>query len=303
MATLQETNTQPGSAAKEVKTEWRNVRLEVLEKIEDLPSFSSVVMEFMELTRQEFFSAKDFEAVICKDQALVARLLKVANCGLYGRSRTIRSIPEAVVLIGLDNLKRIVYAVSSQGLMTKQMTHYGYHEKQGFWVHAMATGQAAKVLADACPDAGVRAEEIFVAGLLHDVGKLVLDGFLGERPHKQVSREMEISAVGLDHGELAGHILKQWNIPLSITAPISHHHDFRNGGEHRKAAAILALARGVCREWKVGVQSPLDLSWEVPHDKFAEEMDEIGLTADRWPGVVWNIQQSLAGLEDLFERM
>ncbi len=300
MTTLQETNATPTPATGDGSPEWRSVRLEVLDQVEDLPSFNSVVLEFMEVTRQEFFSAKDFEAVICKDQGLVARLLKVANCGLYGRSRTIGSIPEAIVLIGLDNLKRIVYAVSSQGLMTRQMTHYGYHEDQGFWMHAMAVGQAAKILADACPDSGVHGEEIFISGLLHDIGKLVLDGFLGQRPHKQVSCEMERSAVGLDHCELAGHILKQWNIPASITAPIAFHHDFAAGGEYLKSAAVLSLARGVCSEWGVGYQSPLDLSWEVPHDKFAAEMVQIGLTADRWPGVVWNIQQSLAGLEDLF---
>ena len=294
---------QPAATGSEPSESWRSVKLEVLERIEDLPSFSTVVMEFLDLTHQEFFSASDFEKVLFKDQALVARLLKVANCGLYGRSRNVRSIPEAVILIGLDNLKRIVYAVSAQGLTRTGMRHYGYHENQGFWIHSMAVGQAARILADACPETGLRGEEILVAGLLHDVGKLVLDEFLGERPHRQVSREMEVAAVGLDHAELAGYILKQWNIPASITGAILHHHDFEQAGEYRKAAALLSLARGVCREWGVGVKNPLDLSWEVPHDRFAAEMEEIGLPADRWQAVVWSMQQSLAGLEELFERL
>ena len=272
----------------------------MLEKVEDLPSFNSVVLEFVQLARQEFFSAQDFERVICKDQALVARLLKVANCGLYGRSRTINSIPEAIVLIGLDNLKRIVYAVSSQGMMCNELTHYGYHADQGFWIHSMAVGQAAKILSECCPECGVRGEESFVSGLLHDVAKLILDGFLGERPHHKVSLEMERSSVGLDHCELAGLILKQWNIPPSISGPVSHHHDFQAAGEWTKAAAILSLARGICDEWKVGTHNPTDLSMDIPMSRFAAEMEEIGLDQSRWESVIWNIRQSLSGMEDLF---
>ena len=279
---------------------WRNIRFEVLEKVEDLPSFNSVVMEFMKLSRREFFSAKDFETVICKDQALVARLLKVANCGLYGRSRTINSIPEAIVLIGLDNLKRIVYAVSSQGIMCNKLVHYGFHDEQGFWIHSMAVGQAARILSECCPECGIRGEESFVSGLLHDVAKLILDGFLGNRPHKKVSLEMERTAVGLDHCELAGLILKQWNIPPAITGPVTFHHDFQAGGDWKKAAAILSLARGICAEWNVGIDHPIDVSQEIPMSRFAAEMEEIGLDQSRWESVIWNIRQSLSGMEELF---
>ena len=88
--------------------DWRTVRFDVLERIESLPSLSNVVVEFLELARREFFTAKDFEAVICKDQALVARLLRLANSGIYGKPRSVRSVAEAVVLIGLNDMKKIV---------------------------------------------------------------------------------------------------------------------------------------------------------------------------------------------------
>ena len=131
--------------------EWKTVRFEVLESIESLPSLSLVVTEFLALARRDFFTAKDFERVISKDQALVARLLKVANSGLYGRSRTITSIPEAVVLIGVDHLKKIVYAVSSEGLTKRRLENYDYHPEEGFWLHAMGVGYATKVLVEASP--------------------------------------------------------------------------------------------------------------------------------------------------------
>ena len=80
---------------------WRNIRFEVLEKMESLPSLNSVVLEFLELSQREYFTAKDFETVISKDQALTARVLKLANSGMYGRSRSIKNLTEAVVVVGL----------------------------------------------------------------------------------------------------------------------------------------------------------------------------------------------------------
>ena len=214
-------------ARSSARGQWRRIRFDVLDRIESLPSLSNVVLEFLTLARRDYYSAKDFETVICKDQALVARLLKVANCGLYGRSRSITSIPEAVVLIGLENLKKIVYAVSSAGLMRKQMAHYDFHSQQGFWVHSMALGQTARVVAEASPNCPLHGEEGLVTGLLHDVGKLVIDEFLTGEPGAPVTLELEREAVGLDHAEMAEHILKQWNLPESITACVRHHHDFR----------------------------------------------------------------------------
>ena len=160
------------------KKNWRTVRFDVLERIEQLPSLSNVVNEFLMLARREFFTAKDFEQVISKDQALVARLLKVANSGLYGRARSIDSIPEAVVLIGLENLKKIVYSVSAEGLMRRELPAYDYHVDHGFWLHALAVANASRVVAEALPDCPLRGEEAFVAGLVHDVGKLVIVDFL-----------------------------------------------------------------------------------------------------------------------------
>ena len=283
--------------------QWREIRFEVLEKVENLPSFNSVIVEFLQLCRNEFFSAHDFEKVICKDPALVARLLKIANCGLFGRSRSIPSIPEAIVLIGLDNLKKIVYAVSSQGMMCSDLTHYDYHPDRGFWIHAMGVGQTAQILSKACPEAGFRPEESFVSGLLHDVGKLVLDGFLEPGPNTKVTLEVEQNAVGLDHSELASLILKQWNLPESITGSVRYHHDFQSAEECKSGAAILSLARGICAEWGVGTENPYDLSRRVSPDNFSAEMEVIGLEESSWEGVIWNIQQSLSSLEDLFSNI
>ena len=96
---------------------------------------------------------------------------------------------------------------------------------------------------------------------------------------------MEREAVGLDHCELAELILKQWNIPASITGPVRYQHDFDAADPWRMGAAILSLSRGVCREWKVGLEHPIDVSLEISPELFSDEMEEIGLDESRWNSV------------------
>ncbi len=286
----------------EAGDDWRRVRFDVLEQIDKLPSLSTVIHEFLTLSEQEFFSAADFEKVISKDQALVARLLKVANSGLYGRSRSINSIAEAVVLIGLDNLKRLVYTVSTEGLTRRELVHYEFHSDGGFWLHSMAVGLTAKVFAEAAPAVGMRGEEAFVAGLLHDVAKLIIDDFLPGEGTGPITLENEREAVGLDHAELAEYLLKQWNLPTAITEAVRNHHCEPLDEQASKGGILLGLAEGVCDLWGVGRQRPVDLSQEAPMAPFLPAMTQIGLGEQRWDSLVWDIRQQLAGGEDLYHQ-
>ncbi len=280
---------------------WRRVRFDVLEQIDKLPSLNTVIHEFLALSEQEFFSAADFEAVISKDQALVARLLKVANSGMYGRSRSIPSIAEAVVLIGLDNLKKIVYSVSTEGLTRRELVHYGFHPDGGFWLHSMAVGLTARVFAEAAPGVGLRGEEAFVAGLLHDVAKLIIDDFLPDDSAGLVSLEDERKAVGLDHAELAEYLLKQWNLPETITDAVRNHHGDPQDQDCGDSGVLLGLAEGVCDLWGMGRRRPVDLSQDAPVESFQSALVRIGLDESRWESLMWDIRQKLTGCEDLYQ--
>jgi HD-like signal output (HDOD) protein len=290
----------PISPPVEPDTRWRTVRFEVLQRLESLPSLNSVVIEFLDLSRREYFTAKDFEAVISKDQALVARVLKQANSGLYGRSRTINSIPEAVVLIGLDSLKKIVFSVSTEGLTRRHLENYAYHRNQGFWLHSLGVAQASRVLGEVAPRCSLRNEEVYVAGLLHDVGKLIINDFLPPGNGKRVSRRKEIEAVGLDHSELAEHILRQWNLPESITTSVRYHHNYQQAGEWVPGAAVLTLAEGICGHWGLGRKENIDLSEDVPVEKFLLALEDLGLSTEKWDQVIWDIRQNLVGLGRTF---
>ncbi len=280
---------------------WRAVNLDVLRRVDDLPSLSSVVAEFLELTRREFFTAKDFESVISKDQALVARLLKVANSAMYGRSRRIHSIPESVVLVGLDQMKRIVFSVSTEGLTRTRLKNYAYESSRGYWMHSTAVGLAARAIIDVLPQKPLHGEEAFVAGLLHDVGKLIIDDFLDPAAGpREVTLAEEADVVGLDHAELAEYILGQWKLPESIVESIRDHH---RGLEHEDipaGARLLQLAEAIVCTWHVGRGDEIDLSVDFDPEPHQALLDSLGLAEQHLAQVIWDVRQNLAGIEKLY---
>jgi len=280
---------------------WRAVNLDVLQRIDDLPSLSSVVAEFLDLTRREFFTAKDFESVISKDQALVARLLKVANSSLYGRPRSIHSIPEAVVMVGLDQMKRIVLSVSTEGLTRTQLVNYAYEPHRGYWMHSTAVGLAARAIVGVLPDRPLHAEEAFVAGLLHDVGKLIIDDFLDpELDPRDVTLDEEACAVGLDHAELAEYILGQWKLPETIVESIRDHHRSLDLDDTPAGARLLQLAEAVVATWNIGRVPEVDLGADFDAVTHRGLLDRLGVSDQRLPQVIWDVRQSLAGIDKLY---
>ena len=285
----------------DAKTGWRNVNLDVLRRADDLPSLSNVVTEFLALVRREFFSAKDFETVISKDQALVARLLKLANSGFFGKSRSIHSIPEAVVLVGLENMKKVVFSVSTEGLTRLRLKNYFYEPSRGYWMHSTAVGLTARAIIEVLPSKPLHAEEAFVAGLLHDVGKLIIDDYLDPSGGKRtISLVEEAAAIGLDHAELAEYILHQWRLPEKIVTAIRDHHldpavDQVDGG-----AQVLQLAQLICANWRIGKGEPIDLSQDFDAEPHADYLGRIGLSMAKMPQLIWEIRQHLTGLERLY---
>ncbi len=285
----------------DTKTGWRNVNLDVLRRVDELPSLSNVVTEFLALVRREFFSAKDFEAVISKDQALVARLLKLANSGLFGKSRSIHSIPEAVVLVGLENMKKIVFSVSTEGLTRLRLKNYYYEPSRGYWMHSTAVGLTARAIIEVLPSKPLHAEEAFAAGLLHDVGKLIVDDYLDPAGGKRtISLAEEAEAIGLDHAELAEYILHQWRLPESIVTAIRDHHRDPAAGEVDGGAQVLQLAQIICANWSIGKGEPIDLSQDFDPEPYADSLQRVGLSMAKVPQLIWDIRQHLTGLERLY---
>jgi len=281
--------------------ERKTLQKKALALIEDLPSLSNVVWEFLSVARRDYFTAADFEQIIQKDSALTARLLKIANSSFYAGTRNIRTIREAVVLIGMDNMKNMVYAVSSSGLLSNSFRNYMFPGR-GFWMHSIGVGMACRALANESKSKPLEPEEAFVAGLLHDVGKLIIDKLLPcEEEPRDITLEAEVQVAGLDHADLARHIFRKWKIPENLVEAVRFHHKPYIGGRPKAAAALIGLADALLREWGLGTRNVPDLSIEIEAADHLQDIRALTLPRDKFTSVLWQLRQDLADIDKLYE--
>ncbi len=281
--------------------ERKTLQKKALAMIEDLPSLSDVVREFLSVASRDYFTAADFDEVIQKDSALTARLLKVANSSFYAGTRSIKTIREAVVLIGMDNMKNMVYAVSSSGLLSSTFKSYQFPDR-GFWMHSMGVGIACRALSREAKTKVLGPEEAFVAGLLHDVGKLILDKLLvNEEGVREIGLEEETEAAGLNHADLARHIFRRWKIPEVLIEAVRFHHDPFIGGRPKAGAVLIHLANSVLKEWGLGTKNVPDLSIEIEAADHLQEIRALMLPRDKFTSVLWELRQDLADIDKLYQ--
>ena len=196
-------------------------------KLPVLPSIATMVMR--ELTRPET-SAEQVADIIRQDAAIAAGVLKVANSIVYKRRVATSTLEAAIVRLGYQLVRDLVISLS-----TRSMFRTTDSADQQLWDHAIATALAAKVVA--VETRRTNPDEAFVAGLLHDVGKIVLknenrDRFLGAA--KRVAKEnmpsstAERYAFSFHHGTVGGILMMEWNLPQEMANAIYWHHDLEN---------------------------------------------------------------------------
>lgn len=202
-------------------------RDDLLAALRDLPPLPSVVLELVESLGHEELSAAQYAAKISRDQALAAKILRLANSSFYGRGRQVRSVPEAITLLGLRTVRG---AVTAAGLAGSFRRHPGF-DQITFWRHSLGSALCAQALAGELrrDDADVA----FTVGLLHDIGRLALANAFApayaEAERWRHDRDCTIgdaehAVLGIDHAEIGGLIARQWNFAPAIADAISQHH-------------------------------------------------------------------------------
>ncbi|MES2127957.1 MAG: HDOD domain-containing protein [Pseudomonadota bacterium] len=225
---------------------------DVIKRIADLPSLSAVVVELLASMEQEDIDVNALGAKIALDQALTAKTLRLANSSFYGMSSTVTSIPQAISVLGFHSIRTIVTACAVTG--TFPPTSTGSFNFKAFWRHSVGTAVAAKILArhlKTNPDAA------FTAGLLHDIGALVLaTRFPGQYEEMLAWRaaqdcyviEAERAVFGIDH-TLAGKALAAyWKFPPAMQNAVADHHRHDNPDATPLSLAVHAantLAHGL----------------------------------------------------------
>lgn len=217
------------------------------EKIDSFPPLPATVARVIEVTNTPESSASDLLRAVVSDQSICTAILKIANSSLFGRPKEVRSLESAIMVLGFNEVRSIVLAnavVSSFNVMTKQ------HKLAvtSFWEHAFTAGLAAKIIGEHLNRA---AGQYFIAGLLHDIGKLaMLLTFDEEYPPAtwmaKFSSEEQLSdekhAFAISHGQIGSHLLRKWHFPEDILATIEFHHAPLEAIEFASFAQVIQLA-------------------------------------------------------------
>jgi HD-like signal output (HDOD) protein len=200
-------------------------RLNILDAIGELPPLHQVAQRLIAMMGSDLTSARDLDRMIRSDQALTARVLKVANSSIYGKSRAISSLTDAVVLLGHRTLTELVLSIGVADVL-------GDDALPGFgaaaWEHSLDCAAGARAVADVT--GVVTPETAFVAGLMHDIGLLVmaraepraLAEVLAADPDDPLAAER--AALGLNHPQVGTRMLNQWNLPHPICEAVRYHH-------------------------------------------------------------------------------
>jgi len=220
---------------------------EKVQSIIQLPALPAVAMEVVEMVDNPRTSASKLGKVISTDQALTAKVLKIANSPFYGFPRRISTIDFAIIVLGYDALKEIVISISLiSSLQKKSDVHF---DAKAFWDHAITTGVLARRLAR---DLGYRvSEEVFVGGLLHDMGISVLHRYFRSEFRRivEIARdsdltfvEAEESVMGVTHADVGGWLAERWNLPGHLVEAISKHHRPGDAEHNQELVALIHCA-------------------------------------------------------------
>lgn len=199
---------------------------EIFERLHQLPSMPSVILELMDSFNRENLDTAELAEMISRDQGLSAKLLRVANSPFYGLPRTIGSVQDAVVVMGFDSVRMLVF---SAGIMQAFPPVEGkFFDRVAYWSRSFRVAAYAKVLAQLLHQDSQMA---FTAGLFHEVGELVLDAcapeLFAELLSQQKSsglglRETEMACLGFDHALIGSEMARRWNFPVAIENAIRY---------------------------------------------------------------------------------
>ncbi len=206
-------------------------RKKVLRKLKDLPPMPQIVFKARQIISDPDSEMSELADLLESDQAIATKVLKLANSAYYGLSGKVSSIRHASSLLGYNALGQLISMVGGAAVLGKTLEGYDL-DSAGTWRHSLLAASASRILANRkAPDLE---GDAFSAGLIHDVGKLVLDTYVMDRKaeferltsggrNSMLAAEQHL--LGLDHAEIGYEVCQHWHIPEAISTAIKFHHD------------------------------------------------------------------------------
>ena len=248
-----------GGATIAVSEELKNEIYTAIKALEPMPEVVHKAREVMTSPNATF---KKIGAVIETDQAISAKFLRIANSAYYGLSGRVSSIHQAMVVLGNDTIEQVVNTAGASKLFSNTMQGYDLPPDVQ-WKHSLAVASGARIIASKRNPA--LESDAFTAGLLHDIGKNILDGFVLEnksdfktlRMDHNSSRKAEEELFWFDHPQIGGLVCEEWKLPEIQAIGIKYHHDpLKSGGND--LAYFLYLSNYLAGKCGFGAEKTLE---------------------------------------------
>ena len=232
------------------------LKKKILKTVEDLPPMPQVAQKARKVISNPDSDFKDLAKVIETDQAIATKVLRIANSAYYGSVGEVSSVQQASVVLGTKTLMELLTLACAAGPLAETLK--GYELKSGdLWMHSLAVAAGSRMIAK--KKKADLTEDAFSAGLIHDVGKLILDPYIFQK--KETFREAvqnseesflraEKEVLGFDHGEIASEVCEKWKIPPHLSLAIRHHHNPAQSEDNGLAhiihvADVVAMMTGI----------------------------------------------------------
>lgn len=263
-------------------TDKRSDLKKIIMDTKTLPTLPNVIHKLNSLSDNDKSSVQEMARIVSSDQVLSARILRLANSPSYGFYR-VSTISNAMILLGVNVVKSLALSSSIFAIMEK--------ESIGLWEHSLGVGVAANLIARKL--GLTECEEIATAGLLHDIGKVIIGLKCPEaereildlvRARNIYVTEAEHEIIAADHAEVGGWLSKSWFLPDKLSEPIAFHHDVAKSVNHRTKTAVVHIADALVKASGFGFSGdsfvpPIqEIAWDtlyLTEQLVAELVDEI----------------------------
>lgn len=255
-------------------------------RIGELSSLPDVATRVVEVAQDSTSSAHDLLEIVENDPALATRVLRTVNSSRYGLRNSVRDLKSAITLLGFHEIRSLALTLYVADKFREPGTYRTY-DRKGLWNHSVAVGTIARLVARSCNLP--HPEEAYLAGLLHDIGLILIDHHLrkhfcrviDEVAKKQPTTEVEQRVLTFDHAQLGEYVARQWHFPEPIAVAIGYHHNPKvYEGSHRELLHTVVVANYMASQHgltSLGVANIAPPSSDILSDLWvnSEQMDAI----------------------------
>lgn len=231
----------------------------IVGKVDDMKVLPEIINKIVFLTEDPDSTVEDMEREILKDQILTTKILRLANSAYYGYARKISTISQATVLLGFQAIKSIALASTVSKYLTSELKGYSL-EKDQLWTQSQTCAIISRYLAKHVHYSNP--EEAYIAGLLRDIGKTILNQHMEKEYMEVLSKiendglsflEAEREILGFDHAQIGEKVAIKWDLPPDLVDAIGHHHTPENSDANIKLVSIVHIADAITMMMGIGL--------------------------------------------------